>query len=168
MSSVHLAVRVSTSEVLLCESSQTGSSPQRFLLAFLVLAQDKVKVRRRGHGIEDVGFVWYEQLSFLGDDLSQGEVLPVHVLKVMLLQRPLDHVSSFVLTGQQDAFVHVAVVVSEVHAHPDDAGVGHLTVIDGEGRHGYGAFVLGGQRRLRMRAATGRRSRAQVGNAVGG
>lgn len=37
--------------------------------------------------------------SVLGDNLRQGELLPVHVLKVMLLQGPLDHLSCFVLGG---------------------------------------------------------------------
>lgn len=38
--------------------------------------------------------------SILGDDLCQGELLAVHVLKVVLLQGPLDHLSCFVLAGQ--------------------------------------------------------------------
>lgn len=51
-------------------------------------------------------------------------------------------------TTHQDAFVHVAVVVAQVHTDPDDAGVGPLAVIHGQARHGDGAFVMGGQVRV--------------------
>lgn len=54
--------RVCRPEELLCVSSQTGRGYQGFLLAFGELAQNKVKVCRCGHSIEDVCFVWYEQL----------------------------------------------------------------------------------------------------------
>lgn len=107
--------------------------------------QNKVKVCSCGHSVEDVCLVWYEQLSLLGDDLRQSEVTPVHVLKVMFLQCPLDHLSSFVLAGQQDAFVHIPVVLTHVNAHPDYTGVCHLPVIHRQRGHGHGAFVVGGE-----------------------
>lgn len=50
------------SQVLLCVSPETRRGSQRFLLAFGELPQNKVKVCRRGHSIEDVRFVWDEQL----------------------------------------------------------------------------------------------------------
>lgn len=50
--------------VLLCGSSQAPSGTQQFLLLLFIFAQNKVKVGRGGHGIEDVCFVRYEQLSF--------------------------------------------------------------------------------------------------------
>lgn len=47
-------------------------------------------------------------------------------------------------TTHQDAFVHVAVVVAQVHAYPDDAGVSHLTVVHGQRGHGRRALVVRG------------------------
>lgn len=58
-SSVHI---ICTLKLLLCESSEANCWPQRFLLAFVVLAQNKVKVCCSGHSIEDVCLVWDEKL----------------------------------------------------------------------------------------------------------
>lgn len=49
-------------EVLFSESSQTRRGSQWFLLAFLELAEYKVKICRCGHGVEDVCLVRYLQL----------------------------------------------------------------------------------------------------------
>lgn len=65
----------------------------------------------------------------------------------------------------QDALVHVAVVLAvEVQAHPNDAGVGRLLVVHGQGSHGHGAFVVvGGQGTLRLSIASGQRGcRARI------
>lgn len=50
----------------------------------------------------------------------------------------------------QDASIHVAIAAAQVHANPDDAGVGPLMVIHRQGVHGNGAFVMGGQSRCRV------------------
>lgn len=48
--------------LLFCVAPKTWRGSQWFLVAFLEATQDKIKVCRGGHGVEDVGFVWYEQL----------------------------------------------------------------------------------------------------------
>lgn len=63
------------------------------------------------------------------------------MFKVMLLQRFVDHLCSLVLARQHYTFVHVAVVVAQVHTDSYDAGVGHLSVVDGQRGHGHRALV---------------------------
>lgn len=70
------------------------------------------------------------QLSALGQNLNEGEVLLTNILQVVFLQSSLDHLGRLILTGQQDALVHVS-IVAELHADPDDARVVHLSVVEG-------------------------------------
>lgn len=127
--------------MILVASSQATSGTQRFLLFIVIFAKNKVKVGRGGHSIEDVSFVWHKQLSFGGDDLCQCEIQVVHVFKVVLLQCSLNDLGSLVLAGQQYAFVHVSVVVSQVNTDSNDAGVVYLSVIDRQRGHGHGALM---------------------------
>lgn len=66
----------------------------------------------------------------------------------------------------QDAFIHVAVAVAQVHAHPDYTRVGHLAVVHRQGGHGHGALVVGGQDGLLPSTAAGRQWSAEVRPAV--
>jgi len=47
----------------------------------------------------------------------------------------------------QYALVHVA-IVAELDADPDDAGVVHLSVVEGQGGHGERALMAGDQVRV--------------------
>lgn len=87
------------------------------------------------------------QLSALGQDLYKGEILLTNILQVVFLQSSLDHLGRLILTGQQYALVHVA-IVAELHADPDDAGVVHLSVVEGQGGHGERALMAGDQVRV--------------------
>lgn len=80
------------------------------------------------------------QLSALGQNLYEGEVLLTNILQVVFLQSSLDYLGRLILTGQQYALVHVS-IVAELHADPDDARVVHLSVVEGQGGHGDGALV---------------------------
>lgn len=136
-------------------------------MIFFIFAQNEVKVGCGGHCIEDVSFVWYEQLSVWRDDLSQREIQAIRVFEVMLFQCSLNDLCSLILTGQQNAFIHVPIVVTQVHADPDDAGVIHLAVIDGQRGHGHGALMTG-QSGLRTSPSRFCARRAEVQLAVGG
>lgn len=54
----------------------------------------------------------------------------------------------------QNAFVHVAIILAQVHAHPDYTRVLHLTVIHGQGGHGHRTFVVWSQGRLCLSTST--------------